>query len=811
MMMSFQLFAVEISPQMAQQFKNLPKSEQERIASQYGVNLNSLKSGSGNSEVTNPPVVTGRSEVVKADVNTSEDEATLEQTKSEVKVEQLDRRKETSLERFGYALFSNAPTTFAPVSDVPVPAEYMVGPGDSLKVQIFGKENSNFDLTVQRDGNINFPELGPITLAGLSFSESKNLITERVKTSMIGVDVSITMGELRSIRIFIAGEAYKPGSYTVSSLSTLTQALYVSGGVNEIGSLRDIQVKRAGRVVTHFDVYDLLLNGDASKDVRLLSGDVIYIAPVGNLVSITGEIRRPAVFELKAGETVADVIKMASGLKPGAYPKLSTIERYGSSTAKTIVSIDLTNSTALSTTLSNGDLIRVKSSTNRIDNAISVFGAVVRPGDYQWHQGLKVAEMLPSIWEDLTLKADLDYALVVRETNTRGDIEVLQFNLGNAISHPDSADNLSLQPRDKLVVFDYAERTTLLEPILAKLRSQSRLGAPILTAHINGNVRFSGEYPISAGASVKSLIVAAGGLKEGAYTLSAELTRQVISNENGVSIEHHQLNLQELLQSDVNSDVKLISRDTITVRTLPDWQDTRWVTIRGEVKFPGTYSIQRGETLEAVLQRAGGYTDSADLYASVFVREVLKEKESAEIRRFAEQLRRDLAAKGLSDNTSTVSYSDAQNMLADLEKVPATGRLVIDLPALSLGVAQADIKLEDQDMLFVPAKRQTVSVIGEVQHPTSLIFKDGLGVEEYIKLAGGTRKRADEERIYVIKANGAVQLPDDSFFSRGTELSPGDTVVVPLDTEYKDNLSLWTQVTGIIYNSAVALAAIANL
>ena len=249
---STQVQAVTPSPQMIEQFKQLPKSEQERIAKQYGIDPSMLSSSSTTTTVENPQVVEPRS-VQNNVLDQSEDEAIIQGTKTTASVEALDNKKEQQLKPFGYDLFAGSPSTFAPVSDVPVPAEYMVGPGDTLNVQLYGKENNNYQLVVGRDGAVQFPDLGPISLVGLSFAEARNLLQDKIAQSMIGINANITMGELRSIRIFVAGDAFKPGSYTVSSLSTMTQALFVSGGVNQIGSLRNIQLKRAGKTVGTLD------------------------------------------------------------------------------------------------------------------------------------------------------------------------------------------------------------------------------------------------------------------------------------------------------------------------------------------------------------------------------------------------------------------------------------------------------------------------------------------------------------------------------------------------------------------------------
>lgn len=812
-LMGAQANAITPSPQMIEQFKALPKSEQERLARQYGVDPSMITGGSAAQPVVeNPTVVTPRAANNNDVVDQSESDLLNQATKSADKVEALEDKKENQLKRFGYDLFAGSPSTFAPVSDVPVPAEYMIGPGDSLNVQLFGKENNQYTLTVGRDGAIQFPGLGPISLIGLSFAEVRELLQQKISQSMIGIESNITMGELRSIRIFVAGDAFQPGSYTVSSLSTITQALFISGGVNQIGSLRDIQIKRAGKTVGRLDLYDLLLRGDASGDIRLQSGDVVFIPSSGGSVSVMGEVRRPAIYELKNNETMADVIRMASGLNPGAYPKASTVERYSNESVKTVISVDLTENGGLNTLVENGDLLNVRSASSRIDNAITVAGAVVRPGKYQWTKGLTVADLLPSIWGDLTISADLDYALLVREINQRGDIQVERIALGRAIGEPQSHYNPNLKPRDSIIVFDYADREELLKPIIQKLREQSRFGDAAKLVNINGNVRFPGQYPITINADVKELLIAAGGLEEGAYTLAAELTRQNISEQNGVSIEHVQLSLDHVMQNDPAANIILQSRDILTVRTLPDWQENRWITIKGEVKFPGTYSIQRGESLKEVLARAGGLTSDAAPRNAVFLRKSVKDKEQLELSKLADELRREIAAKALTKDTPTMGYNDTQQMLNELENVKTVGRLVVDISAIELGIDSANLTLEDADALYIPPTNQTVSVMGQVQHPSTHRYKQGLTFEQYLALSGGARKRADESRSYVLKADGSVQMPESSFwFNGGSAMEPGDTIVVPLDTEYKDNLTLWSQVTGIIYNTAVAVSVISGL
>ncbi|MCL1096432.1 SLBB domain-containing protein [Shewanella gelidii] len=809
-MIALHAAAITPSPQMIEQFKALPKSEQQRLAKQYGVDPSILSSGSRTTTIQNPEVVAPRKATNNV-VDQSESEGLNQATKTKSSVEALESKKEKQLKRFGYDLFAGEPTTFAPVSDVPVPSEYMVGPGDTLNVQLYGKEHNEFTLTINREGVVQFPDLGPISLNGLTFAEVREVLKRRIDQAMIGIQASITMGELRSIRIFVAGDAYKPGSYTVSSLSTMTQALFVSGGVNQIGSLRNIQLKRMGKTVGTLDLYDLLMKGDASGDMRLQSGDVVFIPPSGGSVGIKGEIRRPAIYELKNNETIADVLRMASGLKPGAYPKASSIERYKLAANKTVITIDLTTKSGLSSRVKNGDIISVKSSSSRIDNVVTISGAVIRPGEYQWSPNLKVADILPSIWGDLTISADLDYCLLVREINRRGDIEVQTVALGQAITKRSSKQNIVLQPRDHIVVFDYSDRKKLLAPIIAKLKKQSRFGDAVKTVNIGGNVKFPGQYPLTKKAKAKDLLIAAGGLQEGAYTLAAELTRQLAS-KNGVKSQHTQISLEDIINNVSAANVELQSRDIITVRTLPDFQETRWVKVQGEVVFPGSYSIQRGETLKQVLERAGGLTEEASARSAVFLRKSVQRKEQIELSKLSDELRRDIAARALTKDGAIIGFADAQLMLNELENVKTVGRLVVDINAINMGIVDANIDLENEDEIYIPAKNPTVSVMGQVQYPSTHRYKQGLKLEDYLNLAGGPRKRADDDRVYVLKADGSVMMPSSSlWYSDNHPIEPGDSIIMPLDTEYKDSLTLWSQVTQIIYNTAVAISAISSI
>ncbi|MCZ6517973.1 MAG: SLBB domain-containing protein, partial [Gammaproteobacteria bacterium] len=293
------------------------------------------------------------------------------------------------LKPFGYDLFAGEPTTFAPATDIPIPVDYVIGPGDTIEVQLFGSENAQYNLVVTREGMLNFPELGPISVVGLTFSDLRQSIQQRVSEQMLGVSASISMGPLRSIRIFLLGDVYRPGSFTVSSLSTTTNALFVGGGINEIGSLRNVQLRRNGNLVSTLDLYDLLLRGDTSGDARLQPGDVIFIPPVGKRVGVDGEVRRPAIYELKSEHQVADVLELAGGILATAYPKASQIERINADRERTVIDVDLTSATGLSMPVNANDTIRIYSVAEKREDIVFLVGHVIRSGAFQWRTGMR--------------------------------------------------------------------------------------------------------------------------------------------------------------------------------------------------------------------------------------------------------------------------------------------------------------------------------------------------------------------------------------------------------------------------------------
>lgn len=925
---AFQVSAATPTPEQIEMFSKLPRAQQEALARQYGVDLDALTQQSGAQSQPSPTLnelVRERGVRPKSDedldnsIMASQTGDESENSKpngdeensssEEVTNDFFKQQKSDDLKPFGYELFAGEPSTFAPVSDVPVPSEYVLGPGDTLRIQIYGKESQDYSLTVNRQGEIEIPKLGPYSVVGQTFATVREELSNEISNRIIGVRSNITMGELRSIRVFVLGEAYKPASYTISSLSTVTQAIFAAGGINEIGSLRNIEVKRNGKVVASLDLYDLLLKGDTSGDVSLMAGDVVFIPTKGKSVSVKGAVPRPAIYELDGEETVRDVIKLAGGLLPNAYGDIVKLQRITSKGLSQVINVNLRDSKQNS--VKNGDIVSVSSSLDALENSVTLLGHVARPGVYGWQKGMRLSSLLRNI-NDFKSQPDLNYVLVTREDPLTGAITAYDVNYSKYLIQNDPSEDLVLSSKDTVYVFSRKpERAESLEPVISQLREQTTLAEPpkivtvngavrnpgtyplsegstvsnvlraamgytqeaelnfVLIARLNqntfktelkyidiktnnseklqpldrlyvfdkdkprdelledltdelaqqsskgftqqlitisGDVRFPGVYPFVEGMTQQTLIALAGGLNESGYMLNAELSRFETDGKTTASLTHQRVSLSD--------NVELQPLDSLLIKRIPEWRERRTIKLAGEVMFPGTYVLQEGETLSSVIERAGGLTDLAFPEGAVFTRESLRLREQEQIKRLATELDNEIASLSVdkSEDVQALSSDEAKRLKDRLTNTNAVGRLVIDLPTLLAGEETLDLALNAGDALYVPKISQSVTVLGEVQFPTSHIYDRSLDASDYISRSGGLKVRADDSRIYVVRANGSVYQPSTfNWYSLENKLAPGDTVVVPLDTEYRDSLSLWSTATGILYNTAIAVAAINGL
>lgn len=712
-----------------------------------------------------------------------------------------------ALEPFGYDFFERSGRGFAREADIPVPADYVIGPGDTINVQLFGSQNSESFLPVSREGTINFPEIGPINVSGLTFTQMRDTLTQRVTEQMIGVRASITLGELRSIRVSLLGDVVRPGSYTVSGLSTMTNALYAGGGIKPIGSLRNVALRRDGATVSTLDLYDLLLRGDTRGDARLQAGDAIFVPPISAQVTVEGEARRPAIYELRNEQTVAELIALAGGLNANANRSAVKMERVVPNRGTTVQDVDLAGAGAR-TAVRDGDVLRVPANLELLENAVRLAGNVFQPGLHQWSSGMRLRDLLPGP-ELVKPLSDLGYVLIRRERSPNVDVTVQSADLQAAWRSPTAVANVLLEPRDTVYVFNIETgREEVLTPLIDELEAQAPPNTPSPVVRVGGSVRAPGDYPIEPGMRVSDLLRAGGGLSEAAYVGEVELTRYAVVNGAYRETELINVNLAAALRGDAAADVALTPYDYLSIKEVSRWRGAETVAIRGEVMFPGDYPIRRGETLSSVIERAGGLTDLAFPEGAIFTRVESREREQELLQQLARRVERDLAALSVTDPGVGDTITAGQSLIAQLRNTVATGRLVIRLSDLVANRLDADFFLKDGDQLLVPDERQEVAVLGEVQYTTAHIFERGLSRDDYIAKSGGLTARADQRRIYVVRASGEVVADSARWFSRngGTGIRQGDAIVVPLDVDQP--LARWSAITQIIYNLAIAAAAV---
>jgi protein involved in polysaccharide export with SLBB domain len=736
-----------------------------------------------------------------------------------IRVTKLPLRKlgTAALKPFGYDLFDRRVSSFAPVTNIPVPSNYVMGPGDQLNVQLYGNQNRQLMLTVGRDGRIQFPILGPITVTGETFETVRSTLEARVERQMIGTHASISMGDTRAIRVFVLGDAKRPGSYTISGLGTISSALFAAGGVRPVGSLRNIQLKREGAIVRRLDLYDMLIRGDTTDDAKLLPGDVIFIPPIGSTIGVDGEVRRPAIYETKGETTIAEVVQLAGGLTPEADLSNAALTRIDAAQHRVVLRVDLAASGVKGQPVRNGDNLRVSRLRPKIDAGVLVQGYAYSTGTYAYHPGMRITDILHSA-DDLKPNADLHYLLIRRELPPDDRIVVLSADLGEALRAPGSAADVPLMARDQITAFDLqSSRDRVIHPLMEELKLQSHTGNPEAVVRIEGRAKVPGDYPFEQGMTVRDLVRAGGSLSDAAYVGNAELTRYKVAGGDNRRAQLIEIDLAAVMRGDAAANIRLEPFDNLSIKEVQAWGDKDEVILRGEVKFPGNYAIKRGETLSSVIRRAGGLTDFAFPEGAVFTRKELKDREQKQLDMLAIHMQNDiafLALQGAAANQAQAgtALSVGQSLLTQLKATRAVGRLVIDLQQ-TLQVRNGysmDVILRDGDQLIVPKLQQEVTVIGEVQSATSHLYRPDLSRDDYIAMSGGKTRRADGGRIYVVRANGSVVVNNGGrwYRSGAVQIKPGDTIVVPLDAEHLPLLPLWQAVTQILYNVAIAAAAV---
>ncbi len=768
---------------------------------------------------------------------------------------------------FGARLFRQVPTTFAPVDQIPVPADAIVGPGDLLRIRIWGQVNFSADLRVDRSGEVYLPQVGPVHVAGLQYSDLDRQLQTVIGRVYKNFHVSAQLGQIRSIQIYVVGRARRPGTYTVSSLTTLVDALFASGGPALEGSLRHIQLKRAGKIVTDFDMYDLLVNGDKSGDRKLEPGDVIYIPSAGPQVAVLGSVKTPAIYEARLPETIGQVLEEAAGttnIAGGRHislERLNEADRLEDGQGREAQQIAAT-AEGLATLLMDGDLVRINPAVPSYRKTLTLRGNTANAGRYRWHTGMHLSELFPE-----------REALLTRNywwQRTRLGLPSPEFERTPSLDYlrqPNEPQTLPITPeeqqqlrqnRQQYLQQRYAQQRALqqtqaggtaaqtaggLDPSAAALggygaTSSSGLGnetdsllglgglgdSQLLDPSNNSDPSLGG-YPSGTLYNQGFAQGSSGGQQSGQGSALAERNVVTENTANAQSITEVKLSAPEIdwkyavierldpltlktslvpfdlgrlvMDHDTAQDLELQPGDTITIFSqadihVPVEQQTRLVRLEGEFAHSGVYSVQPGETLQALVQRAGGLSPGAYLFGSEFSRASVRAAQQRQLDEYVQNLQLQIergvlattsaATSSAADLASAnVAGSEARELVARLRQIRATGRIVLSLRAFSQGTeALPTLGLEDGDTLYVPAVPSSVNVIGAVYDQNSFIYTKGAHVLDYVRLAGGENRNSDRKHPFVIRADGSVISQDEVGEKKFNQvvIQPGDTIVV---------------------------------
>ena len=708
------------------------------------------------------------------------------------------------LEHFGHALFEARPDTAALPDVLPIPDDYVIVPGDEFTVRIWGRMESVHALRVDRDGYVFLAKFGGnLPVAGKTFREVKDHIRSKVE-AVPQFHADISMGQIKGFQVSALGEVEVPGKYRSTSFQTALQLLSQSGGIRDIGSLRRVQIRRGRGLAAEIDLYDYLLRGDISQDVRLQSGDGVFVPVAGPLVAVAGEVRREAIYELKGEKTLGKVLAMAGGLSPAAWRRRIQVERLETNLARVILEVSLDDglSEIEGMEVRDGDIVRVLAVVPEEENAVFVEGNVQRPGKYAWKEGMTVAGLIPD--EKFFLKETfLDYALLIREVGPERRKVVLPLDLRKAVVERTPDSDIPLRPQDTLVIY----RETAFRDDL--------------TANARGEVRNPGAYKIYPGTKVSDLVKSAGDLTRFASRGEAELSR-LDENRNVMILK---IDLGRALQGDEAHDIPVQDQDVLSVRPMFDLQEVRSITLSGELRSPGEYTARKGERLSSVLMRAGGFTPDAFLKGAVFTRVSVQKRQQELIDRTVDILEQEIARTAAREQATAFDREDVEaqrqilesrkGLLAKLKQTKAKGRVILRLSEIDrMKGTEDDLAVEDGDRLEIPRPPAVVNVFGRVYNPTGVVFtREQPSLGYYLGKVGGPTKDADKDQIFLVRADGSVSSQEQlnrKFWIVGegdllsSPVEPGDSIVVPEKLEYVRLMKDIKDITQILYQIAVS-------
>lgn len=702
---------------------------------------------------------------------------------------------------FGYSLFRNSKISFSPNLNVPTPLNYTLGTGDQLLIDIYGASQQRYDQTINNEGMIFIPNIGPINLSGLSVEAATSRLKSTLTNIYSGLSGSnpntflqVRVGNIRSIQIVLIGQVYAPGNYTLSSFSTVFNALYAAGGITENGSFRAIKVYRDNILLTQLDIYDFLINADQSKNIRLQDNDVIMIPPVQKRVEIQGPLRRPGLFEIANNETLSDLIAFAGGFTSMAYPSRAIVYRTTEKELKVENIPDLQFENFIP---KQGDNFVFGEILNRYENRVQVSGALRRPGTFAINQGMGIRELINEA-EGLREDAFLNRATLYR---TRPDfsLEIVAVDIGAVVRGEE--EDIVLQREDVLNI-----------PSIYDLREE-------FYVTISGEVNEPGAFAFGENMKVADLVLRAGGFNESATSAQIEIARRVRDDASGKLAEIFHIDIdRDLKFIGDNADMVLTPFDHVVVRRSPGFQRGKLVRIEGEVFFPGEYSIAHAsERISDLLKRSGGLNQFAFPKGATLIRRneffsspsdnQIKSTNLTEIKQNLQRIKRDATEsekillsridQKITERGGDLSNKQGEGVMDDFRRetiestVNEDGEEVIRIKTQEMiGIDLADIIgnpgglndliIQEGDVLSIPKQLQTVRMRGEVLFPTTSMFRENAGFKSYISRAGGFTDRSEKKRSYVVYANGDLRKTKNLvFFKTYPSIEPGSEIIVP--------------------------------
>ena len=668
---------------------------------------------------------------------------------------------------FGHDIFRSKNLSFEPNMNIATPSTYTLGPGDEVVLDIYGASQVNGTFKVSPDGNITIPNEGPVNVAGLTVTQAQNKVRKTIGGHYQGSTIKLTVGQTRTIIVNVMGEVKTPGTYTLSAFATVFNALYMAGGVNDIGTLRNIKVSRNGRIISTVDVYDYIMNGKLAGNVMLRDNDVIMVGPYENIVEITGKVKRPMLYEMKKNESLQSLLTLAGGFTGDAYKQNVRVERK-SDEGLTVHNVDEWDFTAFHN--EDGDVVVVAPVIERFKNTVSIMGAVFRPGQYKLGGSVNsvktLVEQAGGLDEQaLTTRAVLHRMKADRTTSTQ------TINIG-AILSGDAADVI-LQNEDQLIISSTKEITDKY------------------TLSIFGDVVKPGQYSFSENETVEDLITEAGGLLESASLVNVEVARRIMTSEDnpdGTKMATiHQITLSDGLAIEGETGFKLRPYDIVSIHRNPDYQVQKYVYATGEVKYAGAYVLaNKTERISDIIKRAGGLTQEANINGAQLMRRISEKERELQYRKL--------------EMAST--KADSLEIFANINKTSYS--VGIDLKSILDNTAN-DVELEEGDSIYIPKMVNTVKISGEVLMPNTVAYVKGKSASYYVNQAGGVTENGKKSKAYIVYANGQA-----SMLSKG-KIEPGCEIIVPTKVDRKVDtakVSMWATLASTIATVGAVVATI---